>query len=89
MTYDDFQRICEREHANGFGDVCEIHLGESAWREMYDSMGIMKRFVSHPEDVATITNPVTGTNARLVVHYNHVVVQRAPQPAATTHIVRV
>lgn len=88
MTYDEFTALCEKEWANGFGDVRELHLDAIAGTELAASLD---NPVLGPPDwmsLGSLYNPATGSDCKVVHSRNHAVVHRPPvQPAGTRHTV--
>jgi hypothetical protein len=85
MTFQEFEKLCEREYANGFGEVVELHLDEAAYEEMVKSITDVPRF----SKLSALTNMTTGGQVRIIRHENHAVVARRPQIAATRHEVKI
>ena len=85
MTLQEFEKLCELEYANGFGEVVELHLDEAAHEEMVKSITDMPRFGK----LSALTNLTTGAQVQVIRHENHAVVVRMPQIAATRHEVKI
>ena len=85
MILKEFEQLCKREYANGFGEVTELYLDEAAHEELVASITAMPRFGK----LSALTNSATGGQVSVIRHENHAVVERRPQVAPTRHEVRV
>lgn len=86
MKYVDFVQLCERQWANGRGEVRKLCLSEQSYWEL--ALDVTTR-TQWPR-IKTIVNPMTGEQVPIEVAWDTAEVYRPPVPSTgTTHVIRV